>query len=485
MLQFATEFPVVEISNRAAFVAEVLAWLRGTTYSQVLSASSDKELDTENAYLRSDDGEELRFRELSGVDGWAAVGFRHDLPDSSGRLWRTEGVLRRAGRNAEQDLVRIRTQCIATVPGARLEYPRKPYLIKSLVANKWGAQDKEFPISDQPIWLTNTEEGVSVACDVSLGDSSNWLPIVYISATGDGEWLLEKDEIEKLAYELGGVAHVVVEPGRSFSFQLRDQTNGRNAYDGTIGLSIPGRGIIRKYYIGWQNQEKRELVISVIGAAASLRSQMPSFGWDWTELQERALRAQHASYKNSLSAAESEDLFNSYISQLEDLQNENRQLRSQLSDRVVENVGANDGEFSSENLVRRIGPEIYSGEISDRLRYAAKIALSVSDQVGVDERSKAVFDRISNRLPVSPALNELLQDLRRATKDPKRSANEVTSLLRRHGYKEKSDNKHIRLEAIDKQSGLSTITIGKTPSEKRGLKNLVSQIENALGITKL
>lgn len=113
------------------------------------------------------------------------------------------------------------------------------------------------------------------------------------------------------------------------------------------------------------------------------------------------------------------------------------------------------------------------------------MALDAADKVGLDARSKAILNRVVGRVPLSPALNELSQDIGRATKDPKRAATELTSLLSRHGYREKSDNRHIRLEANDGFEGLANITIAKTPSDHRGLKNLRAQVEGTLGITNL
>ncbi len=317
---------------------------------------------------------------------------------------------------------------------------------------------------------------------MTLGDAAKWLPTVYVSATGNSSWLLSRREIEKLAYDLGGIAHVVVEPARTFSFALREATEARNAYGGTLGVSIPGQGIARRYYLGWQIQSGEELAVAVKSAASALRSLMPAFGWDWTELQEQALRAQRERDKNRLTTAESEQL---YVEEIENLQDRVRQLEQQLSAASPDNLGTDEGEFSADNLVRRVGPEVYSGEISDRLRLAAKTTLSVADQIGLDTRSKAVLQRVVDRLPVSPALEELSQDLARATKDPKRVAGELISLLRRHGYSEKADNKHIRLQATNGYDGLDSITLPKTPSEHKGLRNLHKQIERTLGINKL
>lgn len=465
-------------------MAEVVAWIRGMKHQTVLSSDSDAELDGANVHVRSrsGSGEELRMRELASAEGWGAIGIRHDLPDDLGRVWRTECVLKRGAAEGCQDLVRLRTQCIATEPGARLETPRKPYLIKALLKNGWGGKDQPFHVSDQPIWLESSDVDLATAKAVTLGGAAKWLPTVYVSATGSASWLLKQQEIERLAYDLGGIAHVIVEPNRTFSFDLRDETEARNAYGGTVGLSVPGQGIVRRYYLGWQIQDGRELAAAVRAAATALRSQLPAVGWDWTELQEQALRSHREREKNSLTAGESEQL---YLEEIANLQDKIQLLEQQISVGATENVDTDEAEFSTDNLVRLIGPEVYAGEISDRIRLAARATLNIADQIGLDLRSRAVLQRVTDRLPASPAREELLQDLMRATKDPNRIANEVTSLLGRHGYFSKSENKHIRLEAKTDYDGLESITLPKTPSENRGLKNLRKQIERTLGITKL
>lgn len=483
MLPFATEFPVKPVPNRAAFVSQVIAWLRGTSYSTVLESGADADLDGENALLISQTGEKLHLREVSQGSSFKAIGFRHDFPDNEGRLWRTEAVLRRREAEDGQDLIRLRTQCLAKRTEARLESPRKPYLVKAVLKDGWGGKDGSLNVSDQPIWLENADNGLLTACPVILGKASRRLPTIYVSALGEGRWILSKQEIEKLAYDLGGVAHVVVEPNRAFSFQLWEKTAGANAYGGTVGLVLPGRGILRRFYLGLQLEDSRDLIVAVRTATLNLRSQMPAFGWDWTELQEQALRTQRERDRNRLSTKEIEQLYQEEIYTLQDRIN---QLDEELASRPVsEAVGYDEGDFSTQNLVRHLGPEVYLGEISDRLRLAAKITLSVSDQTGLDRRSMIILEKFVKKLPVSPALNELLRDLSRATKNPRRVSADLTSLLLRHGYNKKSDKKHIRLEAEDGYEGLDTITISKTPSDSRGLKNLRTQIERTLGISKL
>lgn len=280
MVPFATEFPILKFSTSAAFVAEVIAWLRGTEYSTVLDSVRNGDVQQENAHLRAESGEELRLRELKGDLGLQAIGFRHDFPDERGRLWRTECVLKYADKLTGQDIIRFRTQCLANTPGAYLESPRKPYLIKSLLKGGLGGLDRSLEVSDQPLWLDDNEIGLETARNVTIGEANELLPIIYVSSSDRNDWAVSQNEIEKLAYDMGGVAHVVVEPNRLFSIRLRDASAGRNVYGGTIGISIPKRGFVRRYYLGWQIENKRALLDAVKLTITKMQAQSPALGWD-------------------------------------------------------------------------------------------------------------------------------------------------------------------------------------------------------------
>lgn len=484
MLPFATEFAVKRSINRAAFPAEVFAWLRGMRHSTILN-SSTRELDGENVYLIAKGGEEFRMRGLKHEEGWEAIGFRHDLPDDQGRIWRTEAVLKRGSADDDQDLVRFRTQCIAGRPGAFLETPKKPFLIKALLKNGWGGEDGEIEVCDEPLWLEADDGDLTLANLILSGKGSKSLPIIYISAMGDGEWLLTEDAIEKLAYDLGGIAHVVVEPNRRFSLKLRDQSDGRNLYGGTIGIALPLHGFIRRFFLGRNFENVDEIVGGVRSSVINLRVHMPTSGWDWTDFQEQTLKSQRAAYRGSLSQADADQLLDDFTKQLEDIQEENRQLKEQLSAQVAIGLAEEEGDFATDGILQSVGKEIYPGELVDRIRFAAETALDAAEAKGIDERSIAIWKRVVQRVPRSPALDKLLEDLSRATKDTKRVAAEVSGLLERHGYRAKSENKHIRLEPQAGFVGLLNITLPKTPSENRGLKNLCKQIERTLGIGNL
>lgn len=418
MTFFATEFPVKPIQHPSVFVAQVISWLRGTQYSTVLDNATDRDLEGDNAHLRSPRGEELRLREFRREGKFEGIGFRHDVPDGEGRIWRTDVVLRRDASVVVCDLIRLRTQCTALSPGVRLDVPRKPYFLKGLLQDGWGAKDGDLTVSDAPIWLADDENGLQIACAITLGNATRHLPVIYVSAAATDRWLITREQIERLAFDLGGVAHLVVEPNRAFSFRLREYSESRNAYGGNIAIALPQKGIVHQYFLGWRFSDPNELARTLRSNAIRLRNHMPAIGWDWTELQEEALRQQRQKDRARLTSAETEEL---YKEEIENLGDRIQQLEEQLAEKSTPNVIAEDEDSFYPNLLGIVGPEIYQGEFLDRLRLAARECVTQADQIGLDNRTRYVLETLSIRLPISPAFRELKLDIERATKNGPRT----------------------------------------------------------------
>ena len=480
MTTFATEFPISSSPSTAAFAAQVVTWLRGNDHSQVLE-TPNADLDSDAAHLRVSTGEELRVRSLALADGSRAHGFRHDLPDDAGRLWRTEAVLRSWPQGSQVSLLRIRTECVALIPTATLGIPRKPYIIKTVLKDGWGGDDALLQTTDQPLWLSETEADLGLARSITAGEAADFLPVVYVSSLGRDVRAIDKHATEKLAFDLGGVAHVVVEPSRAFSFELRSITDERNVYGGAVGIIIPNRGVVRRIFSERFTSDTRQMIDAISQGVIDFRSAMPATGWDWAQLQEAALRQQREREKSRLTAEESEAL---YREEIQTLQDQIRNLNGQLaSPALIEEVDSGQ-DNSLSKLLDAIGPEVYPGESLDRIRLAASIACKHADADGLDNRSKFVLGQIA-AVPSSAALSGLLDEIKRATKDGTRLAADLGDVLEKCGYAKKSDSKHIRFEAQKSLKGLDSLTVAKTPSDHRGLINMKAQVERTLGLRYL
>src|SRR6218665_835138 len=190
MSVFSTEFPVSNELDRAKFIAQIIAWLTGASTSFIFDDVDGHELDGSYAQLKSRTDETLTLREIFQEEGVSAIGFRYDYP-SNGLLWRTEGVLRRDSTG--ENLLKVKTHCIAQTPLTQTWQPKKPYLIKSLLSDKIAGMDGSLPVSDKPIWLDKS--GLGLAEEIVEGLATRHLPVVYISAAV-GRPTLTKDSIE-------------------------------------------------------------------------------------------------------------------------------------------------------------------------------------------------------------------------------------------------------------------------------------------------
>lgn len=479
MSQFATEFLVPKTFVSAAFAAHILAWIRGMKHSHLLETVPAGAFDGDD--IRIDDGvsEALHLRALGRGAHWVATGCRYDYVDPDQRLWRTEAVLRNLpGRG---NLLRVRAQCLARETLVRLEVPKRTHLIRMLLDEGAVLDDGLFRPACAPHRLSDDSAGLDQAEAIIRGAAVASLPVVYLSALEGGGWALRRDEVARLATDLGGVAHVVCEPSREFSFRLRDRVGGGNVYNGSIGLSPPGGGFVRRAYLGASLRDSRSLAQHVLALATALRSEMPSVGgWDWIDLQEYLIRGQRAAERNRLTGRELEALWQDELllkdERIRDLEAELRDARSAVPGALTE----------AEQRPAEAGmPEIYPGEIRDRLRAALDFCLEKGADAGWDRRSLAVFEQLLAQHQPSGELEEVRQELWRATRDGKRLNKELKRLLPRYGFVDKSDNKHTRMEPAPGFDGLESITVMKTPGDRRGLDNLLSQIEGKLGITRL
>jgi hypothetical protein len=109
-------------------------------------------------------------------------------------------------------------------------------LVIRLISKFGGGWDSELPIGISSIKLKETKADRNIARSIFEQTLKCALPIIYISASEKDKYALIPD---RLARNLCGAAHVVVEPSRLFSRRLRHEVDSRNIYGGMIGVYWP------------------------------------------------------------------------------------------------------------------------------------------------------------------------------------------------------------------------------------------------------
>ncbi|PQV59022.1 hypothetical protein LX70_00842 [Defluviimonas denitrificans] len=475
---FATEFPVRENITAKSFVALALAWVRGMQHSTLRIDEKSIEAYDDELIFSGDRDERFVLKRISFDKGFI-IGARYDFFDDAGLNWRTECVLTNSGTNAS---LRVRGQCFSSDHRTLPLTPKKPFLIKSALQDGWGAIDHAFEISDQPIVLKPTD--VNLAAELILGEAKTHLPILYLSqCEGGGYWL----DASKLAYDMGGLAHVIVEPTKVFSESLSALTERLNPYGGTIGYCVPGKGLRSKFYLGGAFSTVRKLegaLRSYVARESSTREAV--LGWDWQELQAEFARSLRQKSISSTSHGNSDSLLKdsleAQIAAKDEIIQNLRQKIDMISNSASD-VGYSDGIFSPA-LVRQIGKELYENEFSDRLRRFAIAALE-QRPLEAGDRTRQVVERLMQVTEDSRRAISLHHELKSAGKDFKSSTNNLRPILQRLGFEISEDGAHVKAVPSGDLFGVAQITLAKTPSDFRSGKNAVRDIVAALDLREL
>lgn len=292
MSSFFAEFPVSNILRAEDLFNTALDWMSGIKGSGFYGDEKlrDIKFPDSRLFLLGAPGEEVNFDNISGDDE-TGFGFRHQISDNEGREWLTECVLH---RSAQDNFLTVRVYCLQNKFGAVVEQPKRPFLIKMLLESGFGGRDIQLDVLDTPHRVP--ANAVEDAISLLRGHSTLALPVLYVSARSGGQYLVD---VDKMSYDLGGLAHVVLEPNRRFSFSLREALDGENPYDGVLALIMPGLGVVKKYFPPAYRDSELNIASVIRRDISRITSDGPAkFGIDWAGLQAMFSRHARAALQN-------------------------------------------------------------------------------------------------------------------------------------------------------------------------------------------
>lgn len=184
--------------------------------------------------ITSDDSDGKEWKEGRNIIAYEVdeenniVAFRVGIVDEKDELWTTDLVLDCTKHEIQLRLAREKTSITA-------EYDKNfnlPYIFKKLIRDGIGGMDNDLPISDQIILIDSAN--LDKVVNIINKKVTYSLPVIYVSKTfHDDSLYLDVDELAK---DMAGSAHVLVESDSSLSGKLRNLTNAKNAYNGAIDV---------------------------------------------------------------------------------------------------------------------------------------------------------------------------------------------------------------------------------------------------------
>ena len=329
MLVWATEFPVAAGSG-CEDVFSVATRALATSQHTPWHTDDFSDDPTEELTRIEKDGHAVTTG-LVGTDSGRIAGLQHQWVEHFEREWLLEIVGHQSNNNT---LASVRLHCNGLRPGLRLPTPKKPYAVRKLLEDVGGGNDSGLEVQDQPHRLD--EWAVDEAARLVNGTSQVRLPVVYVSAFGGHRPPIV--DVRRLAQWLDGMAHVVVEPSRHFSFALARNTGRANAYGGAISVYWPHGAAAQVRYLPRSFSDSEEMERAVESRVREALIQIgPRSPCTFQHLQELSSRAQIARLRaeGSTEVEMYASAFDSEIKakseQIDDLQREVVRLRAEVS----------------------------------------------------------------------------------------------------------------------------------------------------------
>ena len=409
------------------------------------------------------------------------IAVRYEKRDENGAVWDTDYVMNfneirmaiQLDRSYEEDALYISSDFST------------PHFITMLISRGYVKADCDLPVDRVPLMINDTN--LSCAAKVIRGESKYQLPVVYISKTYHDE---DPIDAKKLAGRLKGVAHVLLQESRATNWTLMAETDRQSEYNGAIGVYYPNEAIKHKRFRYFKEEGTDDALFYKVLREVIRYSSILVLDdlYTWSGVNNALLSDRLASQRQERIAAEEakqdaenekNDVYAFFNGELETLEKQVADLKRQMLALRIENQGLRNKLAASDSIpVLFMGDEVdfFSGEIKE---FAVR-ALSLALQKSIKPETRCA-DIISDLIKNNPTKEELA-NRQGKIKNLLSSYTGMTSEIRQEllslGFTITDDGKHYKLTYHEDDRYVSTLA--KTPSDWRGSRNAVSQLNTRL-----
>jgi hypothetical protein len=283
----------------------------------------------------------------------------------------------------------------------------------------------------------------------------------------------------KLARRLSGMAHVLVEPSRKFSFELRRRVDDRNAYGGAIAIYWPGTPSRTLFLPNRQFADKQQAQEAIFERVRlSLFTQTTKYGCTWSNLQEQKAKKKIRELKE----LDSEKL-NEYI----ELADQELQSKDEEIARLEEQIARMQEKFYSDDLAetghRRSlvlhgnESDLYQGEIINIIMDMIERELKGMDE---NSRRRIVLEDLFevNKTSQQSERDEIILEVKRLLKDYRSMTGKLKNDLEAVGFDIKEDGNHYKMYFRGERR--CPVVLPKSGSDHRGGMNNISALKRQI-----
>ena len=466
MIVWATEFPLPSGTAPDAVLELCKQWLSGSPHLPFRKVSFPNVPSGESSSLEVE-GHTVRFARVESDGSWW-IACQHIWTEYGKREWTTEVVAHGTPAGAS---IGVRLDCNLLTAGLSLPVPKKPYIVKLILETFGGGADSWLTVDDAPTEISEAQ--VNEAAAIIEGTTRISLPVVYVSAHSSHRPLVDPDSLSEW---LSGMAHVVVEPSRHFSFALARNVARKNPYGGAIAVFWPTNVEHQTRLMPRDYDTPQSMAIECANRVrTALASVRPTPTLTWSFVQERIARQRLDALKRAGSTAlddyarEFDKELASKDQRLADAEREIGRLHAEI--RRLEAAASSSGDF----LTSGNEPEYYPGEIQDAVLYALSLSTCQLEEDG--RRWHIIQDLLASVQPsgTADAIAEKIKACFASSGDLTTAARRT---LEEFDFEITDDGRHYK--ALWQGDGRYSFTISRTSSDHRAGRNLSSQIARTL-----
>lgn len=404
------------------------------------------------------------------------VAFCLKLEDDFGKMWRTDLVLQ---EGEEQGTMQIRLAKEQKKASVDLKQNfRLPWILRKLFEDGYGGDDNGIPVSDKPYYIDENNIEIGRRCIASSEQLE--MPIVYVSKNfKSNDYQLQ---VEQLAVDLVGIAHVIVEKDASVSPKMRELTDGKNPYDGAIGIYYQTGEYVRfkkdeennpnqfRYKIA-KNVYNRMAMLNIPGyqSVSGIRTSiLLSRIQNDNKLGKADVKIQELKIKLEQQKQEKEDAkreLSEYIETFGRAEDQIHALRSKVQ--YYESVFSQDPVLPANMSIQYTEKDFYPNEVRDVL---LEILKKTEKTIGTDEQKRRSYHVLKDILENNDVTDYRNQVINRISNilEKNKSIDRICAELLKEGFTVRGrDHKKVYYQ----NDGRYMVTIACTPSDGLTSKN--------------
>ena len=270
---FSTQFPLALESELENILDIGKTWINDSQYTrlnkeEVSSLRNHGDFSKNNGF----------YVEIGKIfsDDYSSVGIKYVTPSGENDNWQTIVI---GTKSPAECRVSVTVDYETGQERISLPIAKKPHIIGALLDNLGGGRDGSLTVTETPTYLPDDKDIAPLISDILLGETDSIMPIVYVSRDSQNLTQINNERLSRL---LSGIAHVMIEPSRDFSFKMREYMWGNNVYGGAVGVYWT-EGTGKLVWVSSALKEERDpeqMIYSRITEALCSRRLKKDLTWD-------------------------------------------------------------------------------------------------------------------------------------------------------------------------------------------------------------